>query len=153
MISWWAETGRPSGAGARAPRVLFACDRTGANALVATAGAGHLTPVPDRHVGQGLDPVADLAFQVGSAPRIRWLAVFAVLAQQVAAKKEPERPRMTQHRDTVGRQVGDQPGGNLVKDLRLPRQQPVGVSALGHPLAGRTRFRQLVPFNDRHPPV
>ena len=44
---------------------------------------------------------------------------------------------MTQHRDTIGRQVGEQPGEQLVKDLRPARQQPVGMPALGHPLAGQ----------------
>jgi hypothetical protein len=60
---------------------------------------------------------------------------------------------MTQHRDTVGGQAGEQPGEKLVKDLRPARQQPVRVPALGHSLAGRIRLRQRVTFDDRHPPV
>ena len=71
---------------------------------------GYITLVPDRYVRQGPDPVADPVFQVWPALRICRLAGFAVLAEQVAPEKEPKLPRMTQHRGTFGRQVGEQPG-------------------------------------------
>ena len=109
--------------------------------------------VPDRHVGQGRDPVTDPPFQVRPALRIRRLAGFAVPAQHMAPKDEPELGRMTQNRDAVGRQPGEQPGEKLVKDLRPARQQPMCVPTLGHPLAGRTGLWQQVTFDDRHPPV
>jgi hypothetical protein len=49
--------------------------------------ASHVAPVPYCDVGQGPDPLADLAFQVWPARLIRRLAGFAVLAQQVALSK------------------------------------------------------------------
>ena len=96
--------------------------------------AGDFTPVPDRDVAQRPDPVADLVFKVRPALRIRWLAGFAVLAQQVAPEDDPELPRSAQHRDTIRDQAGQQPGEQLVEDLRPARQQPVGVPALGNAL-------------------
>ena len=73
--------------------------------------AGNFTPVPDRDVAQRPDPVADLVFKIRPALRIRWLAGFAVLAQQMAPEEEPELPRSAHHRDTVCHQAGKQPGG------------------------------------------
>ena len=49
---------------------------------------------------------------------VRWLAGFTLLAQQVAPKEEPELPRSTQHRNTIRRQIGEQPREQLVEDLR-----------------------------------
>ena len=115
--------------------------------------ARHVATIPDRDVAQGADPVADLAFQVRPALRVRWLAGFTLLAQQVAPKDETERPRSTHHRDTIRRQVGEQPREQFVEDLRPARQQPMGVPSLGHPLTVQPGLRQRVPFDDRHPPV
>ena len=60
---------------------------------------------------------------------------------------------MMDHRDTAGGQAGQQPREKLVQDLRPPRQQHVGVPALGNPLTVQPGLRQRVPFNDRHPAV
>jgi len=115
--------------------------------------AGYLALVPDRDVGQGQDPVADMAFQARPARYVRRLTECAVLAQQVAPEEEPELPRSTQHRDAVGHQVREQPGEHLVEDLRPARQQPVGVPTLGNSLTVQPALRQRVPFDDRHLPV
>ena len=112
--------------------------------------AGYLTPVPDRDVVQRPDPAADMGFQVRPALRIRWLAGFAVPAQQVAAEIEPELLRSAQYRDATGHQFGEQPGEQLVEDLRPPRQQGVSVPALGNSLAVQPGVWQQVTFDDRH---
>jgi len=64
--------------------------------------AGYRTLVPDRDVAQCPDPVADMGFQARPARQIRWLTGFTILAQQVPPESEPELPRSTQHRHTVG---------------------------------------------------
>ena len=76
-----------------------------------------------------------MGFQARPALQVRRLTGFAVLAQQVAPEEEPELPRSTRHQDTVRHQVVEQPGEQLAEDLRPPRQQPMGVPALGNPLA------------------
>ena len=115
--------------------------------------AGYLALVLDRDVAQGPDPVADMSFQARPTRQIRRLTGFAVLAQQVTPEEEPELPRSTRYRDTVRHQVGEQPGEQLVEDLRPARQQPMGVPALRDSLAVQPGLRQRVPFDDRHPPV
>ncbi len=76
-----------------------------------------------------------MSFQERPALQIRQLTGFAVLAQQVAPEDEPELPRCPRYRDTVRHQVGEQPGEQLVQDLRPARQQPMGVPTLRDSLA------------------
>ena len=83
-----------------------------------------------------------MGFQPRPALQIRRFARFAFLAQQVATEKEPVLLRSTQYRGTIGHQFAEEPGEQLLQDLRPSWQQPVSVPALGYSLAVRHGLRQ-----------